>query len=241
MTARERGAAMKSSKRFRRFLLAGGILCAAFGVGVFGINQWIVQSTRPAVYQNLESLPDKPVALVLGTAKLLRSGRVNPHFRERIRAAAALYHAGKVQHLLLSGDNHAAGYDEPSDMREALLAFDVPESAMTLDYAGFRTLDSVVRARRVFGLTTATIVTDDFHAARAVFLARHEDLDAVAYCSASISKSFSARTRLREVAARVKAALDIYILHTQPRFLGEPVSINLAQPHRAGPGGQDDR
>jgi SanA protein len=99
---------------------------------------------------------------------------------------------------------------------------------MTLDYAGFRTLDSVVRAKKVFGQSQVTIVTDDFHAARSVFLARHEGLDAVAFCSAKVSTRFSARTRVREVGARVKAALDVYVLNTKPHFLGEPVDIQIA-------------
>ena len=113
-------------------------------------------------------------------------------------------------------------------MAEALMALDVPPSAMTLDYAGFRTLDSVVRARKVFGQAKVTLVTDDFHTARAVFLARHAGLDAVAFSSEKVSTRFSARTRVREVGARVKAALDVYVLRTGPRFLGEPVEIRVA-------------
>lgn len=219
---------MITRKQLRKFLLVG-LLCAALvGVTVLALNIWIVRSTRAAVFTDLQSLPRNKVALVLGTGKWLRSGRVNPHFRERINAAAELYHAGKVAHLLLSGDNHIAGYDEPTDMKEALLALGVPDSAITLDYAGFRTLDSVVRARRVFGQSRVTIVTDDFHAARAVFLAEHSGVRAVAYCSAKIPGRFSARSRVREVGARFKAALDIYVLRTRPHFLGEPVEIRIA-------------
>ena len=219
---------MFNRNKLRKVLLAGCFVITVVAMTAFAINEWIVRSTRSAVFTEMSALPEKDVALVLGTGKLLRSGRENPHFRERIAAAAALYHAGKVKHLLLSGDNHVAGYDEPTDMKESLIALGVPESAMTLDYAGFRTLDSVVRARKVFGQSTITIVTDDFHAARAVFLARHSDVDAVAFCSAKISARFSARTRVREVAARVKAALDIYVLHTRPHFLGQPEQIRIA-------------
>ena len=140
---------------------------------VAGSNYWVVHSTDSAVFSDIKALPTNNVGLVLGTGQLLRSGRANPHFRARVEAAAELYHAGKVKHLLLSGDNHVKTYDEPNDMKQALLALDVPESAMTLDYAGFRTLDSVVRARKVFGQSKFTIITDDFHANRAVFLAQH--------------------------------------------------------------------
>ena len=216
-------------KRLRKILLAGFICAALAVVSVLALNEWIVRSTRSAVFTEMNALPQNDVALVLGTGKLLRgSGKINPHFRKRVEAAAALYHAGKVKHLLLSGDNHVAGYDEPTDMAEALMALEVPPSAMTLDYAGFRTLDSVVRARKVFGQSRVTIVTDDFHAARSVFLARHEGLDAVAFCSVKVSTLFSARTRVREVGARVKAALDVYVLNTRPHFLGEPIQIQVA-------------
>lgn len=220
---------MKIHKRCRRLFLAV-LACAALATAsVLALNEWIVRSTRSAVFTEMSAVPQNDVALVLGTGKLLRgSGNINPHFRKRVEAAAALYHAGKVKHLLLSGDNHVAGYDEPTDMAEALMALDVPPSAMTLDYAGFRTLDSVVRARKVFGQSRVTIVTDDFHVARAVFLARHEELDTVAFCSAKVSTRFSARTRIREVGARVKAALDVYVLNTKPHFLGEPVQVQVA-------------
>ena len=220
---------MITRKRIRKLFLAGFICTALAVAGVLVLNEWIVRSTRSAVFTEMDALPQNDVALVLGTGKLLRgSGKINPHFRKRIEAAAALYHAGKVKHLLLSGDNHIAGYDEPTDMAEALMTLDVPPSAMTLDYAGFRTFDSVVRARKIFGQSRVTIVTDDFHAARSVFLAQHEGLDAVAFCSAKVSTRFSARTRVREVGARVKAALDIYVLNTRPHFLGAPVEISVA-------------
>ncbi len=220
---------MNTRKRLRKFFLIGLISVALATVGVLALNEWIVRSTRAAVFTDMNALPPNDVALVLGTGKLLRgSGKINPHFRKRVEAAAALYHAGKVKHLLLSGDNHIAGYDEPTDMAEALMALNVPPSAMTLDYAGFRTLDSVVRAKKVFGQSQVTIVTDDFHAARSVFLARHEGLNAVAFCSAKVSTRFSARSRVREVGARVKAALDVHVLNTKPHFLGEPVEIEIA-------------
>jgi len=220
---------MKIHPRFRKILITGFICTALVVAGVLALNEWIVRSTRSSIFTEIDTVPQNDVALVLGTGKLLRgSGKINPHFRKRVEAAAALYQAGKVKHLLLSGDNHVAGYDEPTDMAEALMALHVPPSAMTLDYAGFRTLDSVVRAQKVFGQKRVTIVTDDFHVARAVFLARHEGLDAVAFTSAKVSTLFSARTRVREVGARVKAALDVYVLHTKPHFLGEPIQIQVA-------------
>ena len=194
---------------------------------VCGMNLWVVQSTDSRVFKNSDALPENDVALVLGTASTLGGGVVNPHFKGRMEAAAALYHQGRVRHLLVSGDNHTKGYDEPTRMKEALLKLSVPESAITMDYAGFRTLDSVVRAKEVFGLSRLTVVTDDFHVNRALFLCRYYGIEAVAYSSEQVPFRLSANSRFREVGARVKAVMDVYLLRTSPRFLGEKVEIPL--------------
>lgn len=192
---------------------------------VLALNQWVVRSVDARVFADINALPTNEVGLVLGTGKYLASGNPNLHFQNRMDAAAALYHTGKVKHLLLSGDNHRVGYDEPTDMKESLLARGVPAEAMTLDYAGFRTLDSVVRAREVFGRAKLTIITDDFHTHRAVFLAQHKGIEAVAFSAAKVEMSRSVRSRVREVAARVKAVADLYVWHTKPKFLGDKIEI----------------
>jgi SanA protein len=191
------------------------------------LNLWVIKSTDSRVFNDAAALPGNDVALVLGTASMLSGGIVNPHFKARMDAAAHLYHSGKVRHLLVSGDNHTRGYDEPTSMKEALMKLGVPEAAITLDYAGFRTLDSVVRAREVFGLGRLTVITDDFHVNRALFLCRYYDINAVAYSAGEVPLGFSANTRLREVGARVKAVMDLYLFHTRPRFLGEKIAIPL--------------
>ncbi len=206
--------------------MAGGILGALL-LAVGGLNYWVLQSTRSARYTDLRTVPQNEVGLVLGTGRLLKNGTVNWHFRSRVLAAAQLYQAGKVKHLLLSGDNHSRDYDEPTDMKQALLALGVPESAMTLDYAGFRTLDSVVRARKIFGQQQVTLITDDFHCARAVFLARHQGLEAIAFASAEVPVARSFRSRLRECAARVVAVTDTFVVHRQPRFLGQKIEVRV--------------
>jgi SanA protein len=194
---------------------------------VLALNQWVVRSVDDRVFADINALPANDVGLVLGTGKYLASGNPNLHFQNRMDAAATLYHAGRVKHLLLSGDNHRVGYDEPTDMKESLLARGVPAEAMTLDYAGFRTLDSVVRAREVFGRAKLTIITDDFHTHRAVFLAQHKGIEAVAFSAAKVEMSQSVRSRVREVAARVKAVADLYVLRTKPKFLGDKIEIQI--------------
>ena len=181
------------------------------------------------IFDDLTQVPVNDVGLVLGTSKGTRgSHEANPHFTHRMEAAAALFHAGRVRHLILSGDNGSRGYDEPADMKKALLALGVPAGVLTLDDAGFRTLDSVVRAKKVFGQQRLTIITDRFHSFRAVFLARHYGIDAVAFPSREVEMRSSAKSRVRELLADVKACLDLYVLHTRPKFLGDPIVVRVA-------------
>ncbi|MEO6034170.1 MAG: ElyC/SanA/YdcF family protein [Verrucomicrobiota bacterium] len=184
------------------------------------------------IFRSLDSIPKRDVGLVLGTGKLTRRGNPNLHFNQRIKAAAALYRSGKVRYLLVSGDNHIAGYDEPSDMREALMATGVPDSAITRDYAGFRTLDSVVRAKVVFGLARCTIISEEFHCRRAIWIAQRHGLDAVAFAAPDVdSRRWSWRVKAREHLARAWCAMDLYVLHRGPKFDGpkEPIIVTASR------------
>jgi SanA protein len=174
---------------------------------------------------NITDVPARRVGLLLGTGKTTRGGWSNPHFVNRVQAAAELYRAGKIERILVSGDNHVKGYDEPTDMKDALVATGVPEQAIALDYAGFRTFDSIVRAKKVFGVSDCTVISDRFHNYRSLFIARRYGIDAVAYCAEDVPLRYSVKTKVRECAARLKAVLDLYVLHTKPHFLGAPVTI----------------
>lgn len=191
---------------------------AWLGHSAFGI----AGSVAPFVSADRSKLPSTRVALVLGCSRQLSDGRTNLFFERRIQAAAELFRAGQVQYLLLSGDNSRVGYDEPSDMRRALLAAGVPASRIVLDHAGFRTLDSVLRAKQVFGLRELIVVSQRFHGERAVYLARAHGMRAWAYAAADVGGPEGLRVRLREVISRLAAVLDVRILHTTPRFPGPP-------------------
>jgi len=184
------------------------------------------------IFRSLDQIQENKVALVLGTGRLTASGRTNLHFTQRINAAVGLYHSGKVQHLLVSGDNHVTSYDEPTDMMNALVAAGIPTNAITRDYAGFRTLDSVVRANTVFGLKKFTIVTEEFHCPRALWIAQQRGLDAVAFAAPDLSARWSARVKAREAVARVWCALDLYVLNRGPKFPGPPEPIMLSRATR---------
>ena len=124
-------------------------------------------------YNTINKLPQNDVALVLGTSKYTVNGYQNPYFYYRIEAAAKLYQAKKVKHILVSGDNRLKSYNEPKEMQQALEKRGIPTKAITLDYAGFRTLDSVVRSKEVFGQKRITIVSQKFHNHRALFIANN--------------------------------------------------------------------
>lgn len=194
---------------------------------VAAANYAIVVRHRAQLFSELEAVPRRDVGLVLGANPVTSSGRPNLHFNSRIEAAAALFHAGKVRHLLVSGDNHRRDYDEPTAMKQALVARGVPAEAITCDFAGFRTLDSVVRAGAVFGLSSCTIVSQRYHNTRALEIARAHGLDAVAFCSRDVPALHSLRTEAREVLARAVTILDLYLWHRQPHFSGpyEPIRI----------------
>lgn len=212
------------SFRRARTLIIWFLLLGIIVVG--GSNCWILEASRGRIYTETSAIPENDVGLVLGTSSSLPGGYSNPFFTGRIAAAAELYHAGKVHHLLLSGDNRKAGYDEPTDMKNDLMAKGIPKCVLTLDYAGFRTFDSMARARHVFGLTRVTIISDDFHAPRSIGLGRHFGIDTTAYTSEPIPLRWSTKSRLREILACVKTVLDFTILQTKPHFLGPPEPIN---------------
>tara|TARA_B100000609_G_scaffold198161_2_gene197075 strand:+ start:305 stop:943 length:639 start_codon:yes stop_codon:yes gene_type:complete len=194
---------------------------------LLGCNVWIILSSRSRLHSRLKDLPQRDVALVLGTSKSLGPGHTNLYFTYRIEAAAALYKAGKVKHLLLSGANREGGENEPLEMKKDLMKRGIPEHAMTLDGAGFRTLDSVIRSKKIFGLSSYTIVSQPFHNVRAVFLARAYQIDAIAFNAREVPWRLDASSKVRDYFARVKAVLDLYILNKAPTFLGTPRPIKL--------------
>jgi SanA protein len=175
----------------------------------------------------IEALPDAPVALVLGAAPKLANGRANLFFRPRLEAAARLFKAGKVRALIVSGDNGSEDYDEPTEMKRVLVELGVPEKRVVCDYAGFRTLDSMVRAKEVFGQARFIVVSQRFHNERAVYLARAFGIEAWGLNAPDVPVALSVKTYLREKLARVKAVLDVNVFRTGPRFLGQKVEVPL--------------
>ena len=206
-------------------LFIGGIVCI---LSIIVAAALIRCAARGRMYQDTAAIPHRRVGLVLGCAKYLSNGRANLFFRHRMRAAAQLFHARKVDYLLVSGDNHVAGYNEPADMKDSLIESGVPAERIYCDFAGFRTLDSIVRAKEIFGQTELTVVSQAFHNQRAIFIARNKGVDAIGFNAEEVAGCTGLRTRCREQLARVKTVLDVYLLRTQPKFFGEKIQIGSA-------------
>ncbi len=185
----------------------------------------IARAAKNKTYSNVLLVPERRVGLVLGCPKQTAGGWSNPFFENRIEAAAELYHHGKIEYLVVSGDNHILGYDEPTDMKNALLDKGVPADRIFPDYAGRRTLDSVVRAKEIFDQDRITIISQRFHNERAIFLANHRGIDAIGFNAPEVALRYSLKTRCREQFAKVKAVLDIYLFRKQPHFLGQKIVI----------------
>lgn len=211
-------------------VLKGVTALAGLGIAfVILTNLWIWAATKNRVFEKIEDLPDNEVALVLGTSRYTENGEDNPFFTYRIQTAARLYKSGKIKHIIVSGDNNTRYYNEPKEMRDALLDFGIPYRAITLDYAGFRTLDSVVRCKEIFGQDKIIIITQRFHSYRAVFIGDFYGMQTVAIAARNLPLSRSLKVEIRETLARSKAVIDLYILKESPRIMGKKETIGFIQ------------
>ncbi|WP_291068576.1 MULTISPECIES: vancomycin high temperature exclusion protein [unclassified Empedobacter] len=196
----------------------GSLLFTAFA------NYKIENSTEEFVTDKLEILPKTKVAIVLGTAPNLVSGYQNYYFTYRIEAATELYQSGKVTYFILSGDHGRKTYNEPEAMKQALIKNGVPENVIYLDYAGFRTLDSMIRAKEIFSQNEFIVVSQEFHNQRAVYIARQNGINAYGYSAKDVNKHAGLKTNIREYFARTKVFIDSFF-GVQPKFLGEKIEI----------------
>lgn len=187
-------------------------------------NHTIEYNTEDYVTENLSKLPSEKVGLVLGTSKTLKSGGKNPYFYYRMDAAEELYKSGKITYIIVSGDNSTKDYNEPEDMQTVLVERGIPKSKIFLDFAGLRTLDSVVRAKEIFGQKSYIIISQRFHNERAVFLAQKKDITAYGFNAKDVDKKAGLTTNLREYLARVKVFWDLFF-GVDPKFGGSKVVI----------------
>ena len=212
---------MKYLKRF---------LFISFGVTLFGVlfilwsNSKIEQDAQGLTTNDINQVPTEKVGLLLGTSKTLKDNRKNLYFLYRIDATEKLYKSGKIQYIIVSGDNSRKDYNEPEDMKQELIKRGIPENRIYEDFAGFRTLDSVVRAKQIFGQNSYIIISQQFHNERAVYLAKQFGIKTFGYNAQDVSIHSGLKTKIREYFARAKVFYDLFV-GVEPKFGGESIKI----------------
>lgn len=187
-------------------------------------NKIVISNAQGLTYNSISEIPKNKVGLLLGTSKFLTNGNTNLYYKYRINATVQLYKTGKIEFVLVSGDNGTKSYDEPSTFKSDLIARGIPEEKIYLDYAGFRTLDSVIRAKEIFGLDSITVISQEFHNKRAIYLAKKNDIQAIGFNAKDLEGRSGFKTKLREYFARTKAVLDV-MTGKNPKFLGDKIEI----------------
>ncbi len=196
--------------------MLGGIIL--FTTTILLSNYWVTKQAEGKTFDSIVEVPDNPTGLVLGTSKRVRGGGENLYFKYRMQAAVELFKAGKIKFIIVSGDNSIMEYNETRDMKNALIQMGIPEDKIVEDFAGFSTLDSVLRAKEVFGQDSLTIISQQFHNERAIFIGKNHDIYALGFNARDVPKRYGTVTVTREYFARVKAMLDVYILKSMPKF-----------------------
>ncbi|RYU96741.1 vancomycin high temperature exclusion protein [Emticicia agri] len=211
-------------KKKKKLIILSLILLLILSVSaIFVCDALIKKHATGKLYSTVNDVPYRKVGLLLGTGKYTkRPGSFNPYYVNRIKAATELLKAGKIKYLIISGDNGRQEYNEPEMMREDLMKASIDSTRLYLDYAGFRTFDSMVRLKEVFGQDSVTVISQLFHNERALYIASKEGIAAY---------GFNAKDRpggegfyLREKLARVKVFVD-YLISTKPKFLGKKIEL----------------
>lgn len=209
---------------FKKIVTLFAVVVVVLVVAIFIVNSMVVNKTKQFVYSTTETIPYNKVGLLLGTGKYLSNGNINLYYQYRIDAAFELYKSGKISNILISGDNGTDDYNEPLEMKNDLIALGVPEDHIFLDYAGFRTLDSVVRCKNIFGQESITVISQQFHNERAIYLANANQIEAVGYNAKDVEVSYGFKTQVREKLARCKMMLDL-MFGKKPKYGGDTIEI----------------
>lgn len=204
------------------------IIVIGFAVAVLLVlicNVKVKKSAEGRMFQDVSEIPYRRVGIVLGTTPVRPNGTPNLYYQYRIDAAANLYFANKISYIIVSGDNHKKDYNEPECMRRSLVTLGVPDSVIYSDYAGFRTFDSMVRCKEVFGQDSVIVISQKWHNERALYIAQQAGMEAVAFNADDVQiKHAYLKNHTRELLAKVKVVLDV-VFHKKPKFLGEPVQV----------------
>jgi len=200
------------------------LLIALTCLTIYYCNKLIVDSASEKLYTETASIPYNKVGLLLGTSKYIGDGYINAYYSYRIDATIKLVKDAKIKYVIISGDNCKKEYNEPEMMRADLIKAGMDSSHIYLDYAGFRTFDSMVRLKEIFGQQSVTIISQQFHNERAIYIASKLGINAIGFNAKDVLLAYGFKTQLREKFARVKVILD-FLLGKKPRFLGEKIMI----------------
>jgi SanA protein len=215
----------RAKRRLLFGLLGAGLVVIIAAAAVLVPNLVITRSAAPFIVSEATDAPQAQVAIVLG-AKVYANGLPSPMLSDRLETAVTLYRSGKVEKLLLSGDHGQVTYDEVNAMLRYVLERGVPEEDVFTDHAGFSTYETMYRARDVFKVTSALVVTQRFHLARAVYTARVLGLAATGV-EADLRPYFDEkRFALREWPARMKAFFQLHLTKPKPTYLGPVIPID---------------
>jgi SanA protein len=198
-------------------------LCGFLAIIAYA-NVTAVWASRGRIFSDVSELPATRVGLVFGTTDRV-NGRENLYFRYRIDAAVKVWQAGKIETLIVSGDNRSRYYNEPEKMRQALVQRGIPADRIVCDYAGLRTLDSVVRSKEIFGADSIVFISQRFQNERAIYLAKAHGIQAYGFDARDVHTQAGLKTKFREIGARVKMWLDVNFLNTRPKHLGEKEAL----------------
>ena len=209
----------------RLWVPLGAVFTILLVILILYCNIRINKVANPYIYHDTADCPKFKIGLLLGTSKYVSNGKPNQYFINRIDAAVKLYKAGRIKYIIVSGDNSSLSYNEPMRMKKELIKRGIPAEVIYIDYAGFRTLDSVIRAKAIFGQNTFFIISQEFHNKRAVYIARKNGIYAYGFNAEDVKLYQGFFTRVREIFARVKVFIDLYVSHEQPKYLGEKVII----------------
>ena len=221
-----KGKVMGWRKWLMRLLIGGGLLLLLCLGCLLWSNLAAVRAGEGRLHVGVAAVRGGGVGLVFGCDDLV-DGRENLFFRYRIDAAAELWHAGKLSCVIVSGDNRTKHYNEPERMKRALVAAGVPAEKIVCDYAGLRTLDSVVRAKEIFGVEDVVFISQRFQNERAAYLAEAHGMRFAGFNARDVDGNGGMKVRMREILARVKMWLDVQVLQTRPKHLGEPETLPM--------------
>lgn len=211
-------------KHAKKVLIGSVVLLLAALVFIWLANHNVSTAAEGKTFDKVDQVPFTKVGLLLGTSKTVKNGRINLYFKYRIEAATKLLKAGRITCLILSGDNSTKVYDEPTDMKLELIKNGIDSTKIHLDYAGFRTFDSMVRAKEIFGQNEIVVISQKFHNERSLFIADKLGMRAYGFNAQDVNKRYGLKTALREKLARVKVFLD-FLFGTEPKFLGEKIVV----------------